>query len=78
MDNFPKIEIFQPIERTKKIVKGIGHFIADIVTCPHLLSPVSEHFQHPLDPPIEPVTSMPNQPEYESAGSYYFKPPETH
>ena len=63
-----EVILFPTLDRVERLVCGVGHFIKNVVTAPHLLSPISDHeFLHPLDTPIAPVTSL-----YESEGSYYF------
>lgn len=52
MENFPKIDIFPRLTHLKRI---IGH----ILLGPDLLSPISDHFTHPLDTEIKPVTDWP-------------------
>ena len=41
-------------------LRAIGHFIKESVTM-HQLSEHSDHFQHPLDTPITPVTHLPGE-----------------
>lgn len=39
-------------------LRRVGRAILELCSM-HQLSPVSEHFQHPLDAPLEPVTDWP-------------------
>lgn len=61
----PHLDLFPKITRVAKCITRLFSM--------HQLASHGDHFDHPLDTPIEPVTSLPGQPEYESAGSYYFR-----
>lgn len=50
MENFPHIDLFP---RTAKVFRAVGRAL----TAPHLLASHGDHFVHPLDTPIEPVTA---------------------
>jgi hypothetical protein len=54
---FPKFDIFPSVGRVREAARRFGNFVLR----PHVLSPVSEHFQHPLDTEPEPVTELPGQ-----------------
>ncbi len=54
-DGFP--ENYHILPTPLEIIKGIGHFIKEACSM-HLLSEHSDHFQHPLDEPIQPVTHI--------------------
>jgi hypothetical protein len=56
-DIFPPIELFPRVSRAAKFIRDAR----------------IRHNESPLDSPIEAVTSLPGQPEYEAPGSYYFK-----
>lgn len=68
----------------KNIFENVGITSADIaravinLVCEfprlHLLSPVSEHFQHPLDDELEPVTDWPGQPYHYPQESLFDAP----
>lgn len=82
MENFPKIDI---LPTPREVVERVGHIISDIYHktdwMRHTLASHGDNFTdyvHPLDTPIAPVTSLPDQQlfstdPYESVGSYYFK-----
>lgn len=45
------------------VIKGVGGMILDFCSM-HQLASHGDHFEHPLDEPVEPVTDWPGQPYF--------------